>query len=195
MPTCLDFTASPALTAFHAHEWGEPVAEADILFEYLVLHTFQAGIPLAWVLPRREALREALLNFDPARLARFSDDDVDEFVLNPAVIRNRRKAETTRQNAQAWLRLRQEQGGTEAGLLQFFCDFVGGRPQQNRWARPADVPATAPASDALARALKQRGFGLLGPVGCYALLQTAGLVNDHLVGCPRHAECAKLAAA
>jgi DNA-3-methyladenine glycosylase I len=189
---CPQFDQPPVLRPFHDHEWGEPVSEAEILFEYVVLHTFQAGLPLDWILKRREAFREALHNFDPFRLARFSKDEVEEFVLNPLVIRNRRKAEMTRQNAQAWLRLRTEVGG-DAALLRFFYDFVGGRPQLNRWARPEEVPATAPASAALSKELKQRGFGLLGPVGCYSLLQTAGLVNDHLVACPRHTECAALA--
>jgi DNA-3-methyladenine glycosylase I len=189
---CPQFDHPPALRPFHDHEWGEPVADADILFEYVVLHTFQAGLPLDWIIKRREGFREALHNFDPYRLARFSDDEVDEFLLNPLVIRNRRKAEMTRQNAQAWLRLRTELGGDTA-LLRFFYDFVGGSPQLNHWASSEEVPATTAASEALSKALKQRGFGLLGPVGCYSLLQTAGLVNDHLVACPRHADCAQLA--
>ena len=193
MTTCPQFTHDEFARAYHAHEWGEPVSDPIILFEYLVLHTFQAGLPLEWVLKRREDFRDALGNFEPARLARFSDDDIDDFLRNPRIIRNRRKAETTRQNAQAWLRLRAEQGG-DAGLLRFFYDFVGGRPQVNQWATPDQGPATAPAGDVLARELKRRGFGLLGPVGSYSLLQTAGLVNDHLTSCPRHAECARLAA-
>ncbi|WP_310391444.1 DNA-3-methyladenine glycosylase I [Hymenobacter sp.] len=193
MSACPQFSHDEFTRAYHAHEWGEPVSDPIILFEYVVLHTFQAGLPLHWVLKRREAFRDALCNFEPARLARFSEDDVAEFLLNPRVIRNRRKAETTRQNAQAWLRLRTEEGG-DAGLLRFFYGFVGGRPVVNRWATAAEVPATAPAGDALARELKSRGFGLLGPFGGYSLLQTAGLVNDHLLTCPRHSECAQLVA-
>ena len=191
---CPGFDHDAYTRAFHDHEWGEPVTEAIILFEYLVLHTFRAALPLDWVLKRREAFRDALHNFDPGRLARFDEDDIAEFLRNPHVIRNRRKAETTRQNAQAWLRLRTELGG-DAALVRWFYAFVGGRPHVNRWKHPADVPATAPAGDALSRELKRRGFGLLGPVGCYQLLQTAGLVNDHLISCPRYADCAQLAAA
>ena len=193
MMPCPQFNHDEFTRAYHAHEWGEPVNDTDILFEYVVLHTFQAGLPLHWVLKRREDFRAALYNFEPARLARFSDDDIAEFLLNPRVIRNRRKAETMRQNTQAWLRLRAKLGGDTA-LLQFFYDFVGGRPLVNHWTNPAQVPATAPAGDALARELKRRGFGLFGPFSSYSLLQTAGLVNDHLTSCPRHADCAHLAA-
>ncbi len=189
---CPGFDHDAHTRAFHDHEWGEPVIEAIILFEYLVLQTFQAGLPRDWVLKRREAFREALHNFDPVRLARFDEDEVAEFLLNPGVLRNRRKAETTRQNAQAWLRLRAELGG-DAALLRWFYAFVGGRPHRNHWTLPAEVPAIAPAGDALSRELKRRGFGLLGPFGSYQLLQTAGLVNDHLISCPRHADCARLA--
>ncbi len=193
MTACPQFDHDEHTRAFHQHEWGEPVSDPAILFEYLIVYTFAAALPLEWVLKRREAFRDALCNFEPSRLARFSDDDIAEFLRNPRVIRNRRKAETTRRNAQAWLALRAEVGG-DAELLRWFYAFVGGRPQINQWATAAQVPATAPAGHALARELKRRGFGLLGPVGCYQLLQTAGLVNDHLTTCPRHAECAQLAA-
>ncbi|MBC8085565.1 MAG: DNA-3-methyladenine glycosylase I [Hymenobacter sp.] len=192
-PGCPQFDHDAYTRAYHAHEWGEPVTDPDILFEYLVLHTFQAALPLEWLLKRREAFRDALLGFDAARLARFQDEDVAEFLRNPLVIRNRRKMEVTIQSAQAWLRLRAETGDA-AGLLRFFYAFVGGRPVVNHWTSTAQVPATTPAALALSKELKRRGFALLGPIGCYSLLQTAGLVNDHLTTCPRHAECAQLAA-
>ncbi|MBC8082656.1 MAG: DNA-3-methyladenine glycosylase I [Hymenobacter sp.] len=194
MTVCLQFSQDEHSRAFHQHEWGEPVSDPAILFEYLVLYTFTAALPLEWVLKRREAFRDALCNFKPARLARFSDDDIAEFLLNPLVIRNRRKAVTTRRNAQTWLKLRAEVG-SDAALLRWFYALVGGRPQLNQWTSPDQVPTTSPAGNALSRELKRRGFGLLGPVGCYQLLQTAGLVNDHLTTCLRHAECARLAAA
>jgi len=190
---CPQFDQTDTTRAFHDHEWGEPVEDAGILFEYLTLHQFTAGLPFEWTLRRREAFRDALCNFDPARLARLTDDEAEEFLRNPRVIRNRRKIEVVRLNAQAWLRLRAELGGTDAAVLRWFYGFVGGRPRRHLWATAADVPATSPEATALSQELKRRGFGLLGPVGCYALLQTAGLVNDHLTGCPRHAECAALA--
>ncbi|UOQ74495.1 DNA-3-methyladenine glycosylase I [Hymenobacter cellulosilyticus] len=184
---------SELLGDFHDHEWGEPVAEASILFEYLVLHTFQLGFDFPVVLKRREGFRELLANFEPERIARFTEDDIAEMLLNPRILRNRRKLEATVQNAQAWLRLRAEVGG-EAGLLPFFYQYVGGRPVDNRRSATNPVPLTTPASEAMSKDLKRRGFVMTGPMTCYNILQTAGLVNDHLLSCPRHAECAALAA-
>lgn len=179
------------LRAFHDHEWGEPVAEAGILFEYLVLHTFQLGFDFPVVLKRREGFRELLANFDPDRLARWGEDDIAEVILNPRILRNRRKLEATVQNAQAWLRLRREVG--EDGLLPFFYAYVGGRPVDGRRSETNPVPSFTPKSTAMSQDLKRRGFVMTGPVSCYNILQTAGLVNDHWLSCPRHAECAGMA--
>ena len=181
------------LQAFHDHEWGEPVAEAAILFEYLVLHTFQIGFDFPVVLRRREAFRELLANFDPVQIARFDEDDLAELLLNPRILRNRRKLEATVQNARAWLRLRAEVGG-EDGLLPFFYAFVDGQPLDHRRSPTNPVPLSTPASEALSKELKRRGFVMTGPVTCYSIMQSAGLVNDHLITCPRHAECRALAA-
>ncbi|WP_375417412.1 DNA-3-methyladenine glycosylase I [uncultured Hymenobacter sp.] len=191
-PSCRWTGQGEQLQAFHDHEWGEPVAEPLILFEYLVLHTFQLGFDFPVVLKRREAFRELLAGFDPDKLARFDEDDIAQLLLNPRILRNRRKLEATVQNAQAWLRLRQHVGG-EAGLLPFFYDFVGGRPLDNYRDAANPVPLSTPASEALSKELKRRGFVMTGPVTCYNILQTAGLVNDHLLSCPRHAECVRLA--
>jgi DNA-3-methyladenine glycosylase I len=180
------------LREFHDHEWGEPVAEAGILFEYLVLHTFQLGFDFPVVLKRREGFRELLANFDPEQLARFDEDDIAELLLNPRILRNRRKLEATVQNAQAWLRLRQQVGGDDE-LLAFFYQFVGGRTVDNRRSATNPAPVSTPQSEAMSKDLKKRGFVMTGPATCYNILQTAGLVNDHSVSCPRHAECAALA--
>ncbi|UOG76442.1 DNA-3-methyladenine glycosylase I [Hymenobacter tibetensis] len=180
------------LRDFHDHEWGEPVAEAGILFEYLVLHTFQLGFDFPVVLKRREGFRELLANFDPVQLARFTEDDIAELLLNPRILRNRRKLEATVVNAQAWLRLRQQVGGDDA-LLAFFYQYVGGHTLDNQRSATNPVPLSTPQSEAMSKDLKKRGFVMTGPVTCYNILQTAGLVNDHLVSCPRHAECASLA--
>lgn len=185
---------SELLRDFHDHEWGEPVAEASILFEYLVLHTFQLGFDFPVVLKRREGFRELLANFDSERLARFGEADIAELLLNPRILRNRRKLEATVQNAQAWLRLRQQVGG-DAGLLPFFYAYVGGQTVDNRRSAANPVPLSTPASEAMSQDLKRRGFVMTGPMTCYNMLQTAGLVNDHLLTCPRHAECAALSAA
>lgn len=191
-PPCHWMQQNELLQSFHDHEWGEPVSDPDILFEYLVLHTFQLGFDFPVVLRRREAFRELLAGFDPERLARFGEAEVAELMQNPRIIRNRRKLEATIQNARAWLQLRQEVGGPD-GLLSFFYAFVGGRPLDAQRSPDNLPPASTPASGALSQELKRRGFVMTGPVACYNIMQTAGLVNDHLTACPRHAECRALA--
>ena len=180
------------LRNFHDHEWGEPVTEAHILFEYLVLHSFQIGFDFPVVLRRREAFRELLADFEADRLAHFTDDDVAALLLNPRIIRNRRKLEATVQNARAWQLLRQRLGGN-AAVLRFFYSFVGGRPLDHARPDHQPLPHSTPTSEALSRELKRHGFAMLGPVTCYSIMQSAGLVNDHLASCPRHAECRQLA--
>lgn len=192
IPPCHWMQQSELLQSFHDHEWGEPVADPDVLFEYLVLHTFQLGFDFPVVLRRREAFRELLAGFDPERLARFGEAEVEELLLNPRIIRNRSKLEATFQNARAWLQLRREVGGQEQ-LLPFFYAFVGGRPLDTQRGPDHLPPASTPASAALSQELKRRGFSMTGPVACYNIMQTAGLVNDHLTTCPRHAECRQLA--
>ncbi|MGI4744335.1 MAG: DNA-3-methyladenine glycosylase I [Janthinobacterium lividum] len=184
-------TTNALLRAFHDHEWGEPVTDPAILFEYLVLHSFQIGFNFPVILKYREALRELLAGFDPARIAQFGTAEITALLAHPRMLRSPRKLAATVQNAQAWLRLREEVGG-EAGLLAFFCAYVGGRPLDSQRTAP-DAPVSTPSSAALSRDLKRHGFQQLGPAACYALLQTAGLVNDHLLTCPRHAICAALA--
>ncbi len=184
---------NPLLQAFHDYEWGEPVTDADILIEYLVLHTFQLGFDFPVVLKRREGFRELLAGFDASRLARFGEEEIAELLLNPRILRNRRKLEATVQNAQAWRRLLAETGGQQ-GVLTFFYGFVGGRPLDNRRSADNPAPVSTPASLEMSQELKRRGFVMTGPVTCYNLMQTAGLVNDHLLSCPRHADCQALAA-
>ena len=182
---------STLLQDFHDHEWGEPVAEPGTLFEYLLLHTFQLGFDFPVVLKRREAFRELLANFEPDRLARFDEDDLAELLLNPRILRNRKKLTAAVQDARAWLQLRRDVGG-EDFLLPFFYAFVGGRPLDNQRSAHNPVPPFTPASEAMSQELKRRGFAMTGPCTCYNLMQSAGLVNDHLVTCPRHAECQQL---
>ena len=170
------------------------MAEAGILFEYLVLHTFQLGFDFPVVLKRREAFRELLAGFDPVRLARFGEDEIAELMQDARIIRNRRKLEGTVQNAQAWLKLQQELGG-EAGLLPFFYGYVGGRTVDNQRSERDPVPLSTPESEAMSKDLKRRGFVMTGPMTCYNILQTAGIVNDHLLTCPKHAVCNSLAVA
>jgi len=185
---CTWFEQTKQLRDFHDQEWGDPIADADVLFEYVVLYTFQVGIGLRVVLPKREQFREVLAGFEAARLACFTAYQVDELLDDPRIIRNRRKLEAVVQNAGAWLRLLAAEGG-EAGVLKFFYAFVGGHPLNSQRADAEAPPLHTPAAEALSRELKRRGFALLGPATCYGLMQAAGLVNDHAVECPRHGEC------
>lgn len=188
IPRCTWFEQTKQLRDFHDQEWGDPIDDADVLFEYVVLYTFQVGIGLRIVLPKRETMRELLAGFEAARLARFSAHQVDELLDDPRIIRNRRKLEAVVQNARAWLQLLAAEGGG-AGLLRFFYGFVGGQPVDNQRADAQVPPLHTPAAEALSKELKRRGFALLGPATCYGLMQAAGLVNDHAVECPRHGEC------
>ncbi len=192
-PTRCSFFEKPALLRdFHDHEWGEPITDADILFEYVVLYGFGVGIGMNLVLQKREHFREELAGFDPDRLAHFESTQIDELLENTRLIRNRRKMEAAVTNAQAWLRLRDEVGGNEH-LLAFFYNFVNGTPLNHQRADGDPPPLSTPASEAMSQALKKRGFALMGPATCYGLMQTAGLVNDHAVSCFRHQHCLDLA--
>ncbi|WP_051718755.1 DNA-3-methyladenine glycosylase I [Hymenobacter sp. IS2118] len=190
IPRCTWFEQTKQLRDFHDQEWGDPIDDADVLFEYVVLYTFQVGIGLRIVLPKRETMRELLAGFDPARLARFTPYQVDELLDDPRIIRNRRKLEAVVQNARAWLQLLAAEGGG-AGLLRFFYGFVGGQSLDNQRLDTEAPPLHTPAAEALSKELKRRGFALLGPATCYGLMQAAGLVNDHAVECPRHGACAQ----
>ncbi|WP_310392964.1 DNA-3-methyladenine glycosylase I [Hymenobacter sp.] len=188
---CTWFEQTKQLRDFHDQEWGDPVADADVLFEYVALYTFQVGVGLRVVLPKREQFREVLAGFDPARLARFTPYQVDVLLDDPRIIRNRRKLEAVVQNASAWLGLLAAEGG-EAGVLKFFYGFVSGRPVDSQRPDGQAPPLHTPAAEALSQELKRRGFALLGPATCYGLMQAAGLVNDHAVTCYRHGECQQL---
>jgi DNA-3-methyladenine glycosylase I len=190
--SCTWFAQSPLLQAFHDHEWGEPVIEPGILFEYLVLHSFQIGFDFPVVLGRREAFREYLAGFDPNQIAQFGEAEIEELLLNPRIIRNRRKLEATVQNARAWLQLQRELGG-EDQLLPFFYAFVGGQPFDTQRRPGSSAPSTTPASVTMSKELKRRGFAMTGPVTCHNIMQTAGLLNDHLLSCPQHEKCRLLA--
>ncbi len=180
---------SDAYRAYHDDEWGVPVRDDDRQFEFLLLEGAQAGLSWATVLHKRAGYRDAYAGFDAERLARFGARDVARLVKNPAIIRNRLKIESAISNAQAFLELRSSLGS----FSDYIWGFVDGRPVQNSWRRQADVPATTPASDALAKDLKRRGFRFVGSTIMYAHMQATGMVNDHLATCYRYEECAALA--
>ncbi|ODA67297.1 DNA-3-methyladenine glycosylase 1 [Methyloligella halotolerans] len=180
--------SDPLYIAYHDNEWGVPQHDARALFEKLVLEGFQAGLSWITILRKRERFREVFENFDPEKVARFGPDKVDALVADPGIIRHRGKIEAAIGNAQAFLEL----DGKE-GFSQFIWSFVDGAPIQNRFRSLSEVPAETAESRALSKALKARGFRFCGPTTLYAMMQSMGLVNDHMVSCPRHAACEELA--
>ena len=174
---------------YHDREWGVPVHEDRKQFEFLILEGAQAGLSWSTVLNKREGYRKAFANFDPVKVARFSEKKIETLIQNPSIIRNRLKITSAVSNARAFLAIQKEYGSFDT----YIWAFVGGKPLQNRWNAMADVPATSPESEALSKDLKQRGFKFVGSTIMYAHLQAAGLVNDHLVSCFRYRECAALA--
>ena len=180
---------NPRMIDYHDREWGVPVRADDRLFEFLVLDAFQAGLSWATILDKRENFRRAFDGFDPERIARYTPRRVERLLGDAGIVRNRMKVEATVRNARAFLELREQAGS----FSTFVWDFVGGQPTQNTWRTLAAVPARTEASDAMSRALKERGFSFVGSTICYAFMQASGLVNDHLVSCPRHQAVATLA--
>ena len=180
--------SNPVYAAYHDEEWGVPVHDDRVLFEFLILEGAQAGLSWETVLRKRENYREAFAGFDPERVARFTPARVEKLLQNPGLVRNRLKINGAVKNAKAFLRVQSEFGG----FHRYAWEFVGGVPRQNRWSSMRDVPASTPESDALSKDLKKRGFTFVGSTIMYAWMQAVGLVNDHHVGCPRQGEVARL---
>ena len=172
------------LARYHDTEWGVPVHDDRRHFEFLVLDAFQAGLSWATILDKRDNFRHAFDDFDPERIARYTAKDVRRLLADSGIVRNRQKIEATIRNAAAFLDVQEEHGSFDA----FIWGFVDGETRQNRWKRPSDIPARTAESEAMSRALSARGFSFVGPTICYAYMQAAGMVNDHLVDCFRHEE-------
>jgi DNA-3-methyladenine glycosylase I len=183
MPRCPWATSEPAIT-YHDAEWGVPVHDDRLLFEFLILEGAQAGLSWITILKKRDAYRKAFDGFRPEKIARYTARDVRRLLGNDGIVRNRLKITAAIGNAKAFLAARKEFKTFDAHLWS----FVGNKPIQNRWRKMADVPARTAESDAMSRDLLQRGFKFVGSTICYALMQAVGMVNDHLVTCPRHAE-------
>ena len=178
----------PAYVAYHDREWGVPVRDDRRQFEFLILEGAQAGLSWSTILHRREGYRRAFAGFDPEQVARFTRGRLDALMQDTGIIRNRLKIASAVTNARAFLEVQEETGS----FADYIWSFVDGRPVQNRWRRQANVPATTPVSDALSKDLRRRGFRFVGSTIMYAHMQATGLVNDHLVGCFRHADCRAL---
>lgn len=172
----------PRMIAYHDDEWGVPVHDDRLFFEFLTLEGAQAGLSWSTILNKRDAYRDAFANFDPARVARFDHKRVERLLTNPGIVRNRLKVESTVSNARAFLELQGEHGSFD----RYVWTFVGGAPRANRWRSLSAVPAKTKESDALSAALAKRGFRFVGSTIIYAFMQATGLVDDHLVMCFRH---------
>ena len=176
------WATTPLGIAYHDAEWGVPVHDDRVLFEFLTLEGAQAGLSWETILRKRDAYREAFAGFDPDAVARFTPARVGRLLQNPGIVRNRLKVESTISNARAFLTTQREFGSFDSYIWQ----FVNGTSILGRRSRGRPVPATTPLSDAISKDLKRRGFRFIGTTICYAFMQAVGLVNDHLVTCYRY---------
>ena len=173
---------------YHDAEWGEPLHDDRALFEFLCLEGAQAGLSWRTVLTKRENYRKAFHNFEIARVAAMTDRELEKRLLDPGIIRNRLKVSSTRGNAIAALKVIEEFGSLDAWLWS----FVDNKPLRNHWRSQAEVPASTELSDRMSKAMKKHGFRFVGTTICYSLLQATGMINDHLVECFRHRDCAQM---
>lgn len=171
--------------AYHDEEWGMPLFNDETLFEFVLLEGVQAGLSWITVLKRRENYRKVYDQFNAEKIARYTPKKIERLLQDSQIIRNRLKVESAVKNAKAYLAMR-EQGIT---LSDFLWGFVGGEPIVNKWKKANQVPATTPESERMSKELKRKGFNFVGPTITYALMQSAGMVNDHLVSCFRYKEC------
>jgi DNA-3-methyladenine glycosylase I len=173
--------SDPLYVAYHDVEWGVPSHDDVHLFELLTLEGAQAGLSWSTILHKRDGYRTAFAGFDPQAVARFTGKDVERLLVDPRIVRNRMKIESAVANAARVLEVQDEVGSFAA----YLWEFVGGEPRIGRWRTVAEIPSETAESRALSRDLKRRGFRFVGPTICYALMQSAGLVDDHVVGCFR----------
>lgn len=176
--------SKPDYVEYHDKEWGVPVFDDNIIFEFLTLEAAQAGLSWYTVLRKRDNYRQAYRDFDPEKIARLNASDINQLLQNPGIIRNRLKIDSSVNNARKFLEVQAEYGS----FSKYIWDFVDGRPKINNIRKLSDYPATSKESDALSKDLKKRGFKFLGSTICYAHMQATGMVNDHSIGCFRRNE-------
>jgi DNA-3-methyladenine glycosylase I len=183
-PRCEWAGSDPLYIAYHDLEWGVPVYDDRLLFEFLILEGAQAGLSWITILRKRDSYRHAFDGFDPEVIAAYGPEKVDELLTNPGIIRNRRKVESAIKNALAFLDVQKDFGSFSA----YIWGFVGGKPKVNAWEHMADLPAETEESRQMSKDLVKRGFSFVGPTICYAHMQATGMVNDHTVDCFRYRE-------
>ena len=181
-------TTGQLFIAYHDDEWGTPLHDDKRLFELLVLEGFQAGLTWKLILDRRKAMKKAFSDFDPQKIAKYTEKDINRIMNNPEVIRNRAKIQATVNNARKFLEIQNNFGSFDA----FVWKFVRGKTIDNALKTFADLPADSSESRVMSKKLKERGFKFVGPTICYAFMQGAGLVNDHLVHCFRYEQIRKM---
>jgi DNA-3-methyladenine glycosylase I len=181
--------SDPLYRAYHDDEWGVPVHDDRLLFEFLILEGAQAGLSWLTILKRRDGYRKAFDDFDVECIARYTQNDVARLLADEGIIRNRLKVESTIRNAQGTLKIREEHGSLDA----FLWRYVDGVPLQNAWASMKELPAQTRQSESMSRDLKKLGFNFVGPTICYAFMQAVGMVNDHTTDCYRYRDIMKQA--
>ncbi len=173
---------NPLMAAYHDKEWGKPVKNDRKLFEFLILEGAQAGLSWETILNRRENYRKIFHQFDPEKLVRLTDNQLETILKNPGIIRNRLKVYSVRINARAYFEIRKEFGT----FSKYLWSFVGDKPIINKWKKLSEIPANTPESDAMCKDLKKRGFKFVGSTICYSFMQATGMVNDHTIDCFRY---------
>lgn len=177
----------PIYVEYHDNEWGVPEWDSRALWEKLILDGFQAGLSWITILKKRDNFRAAFAGFDPNIVANWGEAEVTRLLADPGIVRHRGKIEATIGNARAWQKIE-----ADKGFDKYLWDYVDGAPIQNAWRATSDVPAFTPLSERISKDLKKAGFRFCGPTIVYAFMQAVGMVNDHLEGCPRHAQIAAL---
>lgn len=173
---------------YHDKEWGVPIYDDRVQFEFLILEGAQAGLSWSTILNKRSGYRKAFADFDPVKVARFTEKRIEKLLLDPSIVRNRLKVQSAVSNAKVFLKVQKEYGS----FCEYIWGFVGGKPLQTNLKKDGDVPATSPESDALSKDLKKRGFKFVGSTIIYAHMQATGMVNDHVTSCFRHKPCKAL---
>lgn len=191
MPTRCDWCEGTfeQYVLYHDQEWGVPVHEDRIHFEFLTLESAQAGLSWSTILKKRKGYREAFAHFDAEEVARFDEEQIQQLLSNPAIVRNKLKIRSAVNNARQFIKIQEEFGSFD----NYIWRFVDGTPIQNNWESTDQIPATTDISDQLSRDLKKRGFKFIGPTIMYAHMQAVGMINDHITSCFRHAEIKNLA--
>jgi len=176
------------MNQYHDEEWGVPLHDDRKIFEFMLLDAFQAGLSWKTILHKRRNFEKAFANFDPVKVAKFNEKKIETLMQDAGIVRNRLKIQATVTNAQRFLEVQKEFGTFDRYIWQ----FTSGKPLVNTWNATGQVPAKTKESDAMSKDLLQRGFKFVGSTICYAFMQAAGMVNDHMIGCPRHKAVQKL---